>query len=80
MLEAVELFVNFNFEMCHTHYISDGRVMFSTVWSVRMSVSQIIATDILVSDHLPIMLTILDPDRAWEALYPVVKFADWEQI
>jgi hypothetical protein len=40
----------------------------------------IIVADIIDSDHLPIMFSILDPVRTREALDPVEKSADWELL
>jgi hypothetical protein len=40
--------------------------------------SEVIATDILDSDHLPITFSILDPVGTREALHPVEKLRDWE--
>jgi hypothetical protein len=41
-------------------------------------VSEVTATDILNSDHLPIMFSILDPVKMREALDPVEKLTGWE--
>jgi hypothetical protein len=40
--------------------------------------SEVIVTDILDSDHLPIMFTLTDSVRTSEASDPVEKLTDWE--
>jgi hypothetical protein len=42
--------------------------------------SEIIVTDFLDSDHLPIMFSIPDPVRGREALDPFEKITDWEPV
>jgi hypothetical protein len=44
----------------------------------NVRLSEVIVTDILDSDHLPIVFTILDPFGMREALDAVEKFTDWE--
>lgn len=40
--------------------------------------SEVIVTDILDLDHLPVKFSILDPIRRREALYLVEKVTDWK--
>jgi hypothetical protein len=40
--------------------------------------AEAIVTDILDSDHLPVMFIIRDSVRTREALDPIVKLTDWE--
>jgi hypothetical protein len=64
---------------CSTHCTSDGRGdVLDIVVHQNVRLSQIIVTDILDSDHLPIMFTILDPVRRREALNPVETLTDWK--
>jgi hypothetical protein len=72
-LKLLELFVNSNLKnsaaQCCTHYTPDGRgdVLDIVVHqNVRVS-------DILDSDHLPVMFSILSPVRTRKALDPVEK-------
>lgn len=48
-------------------------VVHQSIW-----LSEVIITDILDLDHLPIMISILDPVRTKEALDPIEKLTDWE--
>jgi hypothetical protein len=74
-LKLLELFCS-NFEIlapqCSTHYTSDGRgdVLNITVHQ-NIRLSEIIVTNILDSDYLPVMSGILDAVRTREALDPV---------
>jgi hypothetical protein len=54
-------------------------VMLSILWYIRPTNCQrFTVTDILHSDHQPIMFSILDPVRTRTALDPVAKLTDWE--
>jgi hypothetical protein len=64
---------------CSTHYIPDGRgdvLDLAVHQNVRLS--EVIVTNILDSDHLSIMLSILDPVRMRETLEPVEKLKNWD--
>jgi hypothetical protein len=81
--KLLELFVISNFKIsapqCSTHYTPDGRGdVLDTVVHQNVRQSEVIVTDILDSNHLPIMFSILDPVRIRQALDPVEKLADWE--
>jgi hypothetical protein len=79
----LEFFVISNFEIsapqCSTHYTPDGRGNIQDI-VVRQNIdlSEIIVMDILDSDHLTIMFSIMDPVRTRESLDPVEKPTDWE--
>jgi hypothetical protein len=72
-LKLLELFVNSNFKIsspqCPTHYTPDGRSnVLNTVIHQNVCLSQAIVTNILDSDHLPVMFSIRDHVRMREAL------------
>jgi hypothetical protein len=46
----------------------------------NIRLSNIIVSDILDSDHLPIIFHILDHVRTQDVLAPIEKFTDWEQF
>jgi hypothetical protein len=62
------------------HYTPDGRGnVLNIVVHQNIRLSEVIVTDILDSNHLPIMFSILDPVRTREVLGPVEKLIeDWE--
>jgi hypothetical protein len=73
-LKLLELFDSSNFDIsaphCSTHYTPDGK---NDVLDIRTFESKVTVTDILDSDYLPIMISILEPVRKREALDPVEK-------
>jgi hypothetical protein len=79
----LELLFSYNLEIsapqCSTYYTPDGigDVVYIVVQQ-NVRLSEAIVTDILGSDHLPIMFSILHPVRRKESLDPVKKFRDWE--
>jgi hypothetical protein len=82
-LKLLELFVTSNFEIstpqCSTHYTPDGRGdVLGIIVRQNVLLSELIVTDILDSDHLPIKFSILDPVRTKEALDPVERLIDCE--
>jgi hypothetical protein len=84
-LKLLELFLTSNFEIstpqCPTHYTPDGKGdVLDIVVHQNIRLLQVIVTDILNSDHISIMFTILDPVIARKALNPVEKFTNWEQF
>jgi hypothetical protein len=81
-LKFLELFVICNFDIsgppCSTYYTPDGRDdVLNIVVHRHIRLSEVIVTDVLDSDRLPIMFSILDPVRKREALDPVEKLTDW---
>jgi hypothetical protein len=80
-LKLLKLFVNSNFEIsapqCPLHYTPD---ILNIVIHQNVQLSEVILTDILDSDHLPIMFSILDSVRSRGALDPVEKLTDWEMF
>jgi hypothetical protein len=46
----------------------------------NIRLSNVIASDILDSDHLPIVFNILDHDRTTKLSEPTEKFTDWERF
>jgi hypothetical protein len=81
-LKFLELFVNYNFDISapqrSTHYTPDGRDdVLNIIVHQNVRLSEVIVSDILDSDHLPIMFSILDPVKTKEILDPVKKLTDW---
>jgi hypothetical protein len=79
----MELFVSFNLEIsapqCSTHYVLRGRGdVLDIVVQQNIRLSEVIVTNILHSDHLPVMFSILDPVRTREASDAVEKLRDWD--
>jgi hypothetical protein len=84
-LKLLELFFNSNFKIsapqCCTHYTFDGSDdVLDTEVHQNVHVPEVTVTDILDSDHLPVMFSNLNPVRTREALYPVEKLKDWERF
>jgi hypothetical protein len=52
--------------------------MLSTLVQQNVRLSEVIVADILGSDHLPLVLSIVQPVRKKESLDPVEKFTDWK--
>jgi endonuclease/exonuclease/phosphatase (EEP) superfamily protein YafD len=78
-LKLLDLFIYSNFDIsapqCPTHFVPDGRgdvLDIAVHQDVRLS--EVIVLDILDSDHLPIMFSILDHVKAREVSDPVEKF------
>jgi hypothetical protein len=62
-----------------THYSPAGNGdMLDTVVHQNIRVSDVTVSDILDSDHLPIVFHILDHDKTRNPSEPVEKFTDWE--
>jgi hypothetical protein len=60
--------------MLYSTYTPDGRGnVLDIVVHQNVRLSEVIVTDILDSDHLPIMFSILNPARTREALDPIEK-------
>jgi endonuclease/exonuclease/phosphatase (EEP) superfamily protein YafD len=77
-LKLLQLFVSSNSEIsapqCSTHATPDGRGdVIDIVAHQKVQLSEIVVTDNLGSDHLPVNFSILDPVRTREALDPVEK-------
>jgi hypothetical protein len=81
-VKLLELFVSSNFEIStpqySTHYTPRGTGDLGIVVHQNVRLSEAIVTDILDSDYLPIMFSILDPVRTRETLNPVEKRTNWE--
>jgi hypothetical protein len=66
---------------CSKHYTPDGTGdVLDIVVHQNVRLAEIIVTDILDSDQLPIMLSILDSVGKREALDPVEKLTHWEFV
>jgi hypothetical protein len=81
----LELFVSSNFEISappySTRHTPDGKGdVLHIVVHENVRLSEVIVTDFLGSDRLPIKFSILDPVRRREALDPVENSTDWEQF
>jgi hypothetical protein len=82
-LKPLELFFISYFKIsaphCCTHYTPDGRGdVLNMVVDQNVRLSEDIVTDILDSEYLSIMFSILDPVRMREVLKPAEKLTDWE--
>jgi endonuclease/exonuclease/phosphatase family metal-dependent hydrolase len=66
-------------QQCPTHYtpVGNGNVVDILVHK-NIRLSNVIVSDILDSDHLPIIFHILDHVRTKNVLAPLEKFTDWE--
>jgi hypothetical protein len=63
------------------HYTLDGRGdVLDIAVHQNARLSETTVTDILYSDHLPIMFSILDPVRTMEVSDPAEKIRDWELL
>jgi hypothetical protein len=66
---------------CPTHYSPSGNGdMLDIVVHQIISVSDVIVSDILDSDHLPIIFHMLDHDKIRNLLEPIEKFTDWDRF
>jgi hypothetical protein len=66
---------------CPTHYCPSGNGdMLDIVVHQNIRVSDVILSDILGSDHLPILYHILEHVKIRNLLEPTKKFTDWEQF
>jgi hypothetical protein len=66
---------------CPTNYSPAGSDdMLDTVVNQNTRVSDIIVSDILDSDHQPIVFHILDHVKIRNLSEPVEKFTDWEKF
>jgi endonuclease/exonuclease/phosphatase family metal-dependent hydrolase len=66
---------------CPTHYSPAGNGdMLDIVVHQNIRVSDVIVSDILDSDHLPIVFHILDHVKIRTLSEPIEKFTDWERI
>jgi hypothetical protein len=64
---------------CPTHYSHAGNGdVLDTVVHKNIRVSDVIVSDILDSDHLPIVFHILDHDKVRNLSEPIEKFTDWD--
>jgi hypothetical protein len=66
---------------CPTHYspVENGDVL-DTVVHTNIRLSNVNVSDILDSDHLPIIFHILNHVRTKNILAPLEKITDWEQF
>jgi hypothetical protein len=66
---------------CRTHYspARNGDVL-DTVVHQNIRVSDVIVSDILDSDHLPIIFHILGHVKISHLSEPIEKFADWNRV
>jgi hypothetical protein len=66
---------------CPTHYSpSRNGDMLDIVVNQNIRASDVIVSDILDSDHLPILFHILDHVKITNLSEPVEKFTDWERF
>jgi hypothetical protein len=81
----LQLFYRNNFEIsapqCPTYYSQgrSGHVM-DIVVHKNIRLSNVIVSDILDSDHLPIIFHIVNHVRTKNVLAPLEKFTDWERF
>jgi hypothetical protein len=83
--KLLQLFDASDFEIsapqCPTHYfpVGNGDVL-DIVVHKNIRLSNVIVSDILDSDHLPIIFQILDHVRTKNVSAPLEKFTDWERF
>jgi hypothetical protein len=83
--KLLQLFDKSDFEIsapqCPTHYspMGNGDVL-DIVVHENIRLSDAIVSDILDSDHLPIIFNILDHVRTKQLSKPLEKFTDWERF
>jgi hypothetical protein len=66
---------------CPTHYCPAGNCdVLDIVVHKNVRLSEVIASDILDSDHLPIIFHLLGHIRSRSLSDPVDKFTDWERF
>jgi hypothetical protein len=66
---------------CPTHYSLSGNVdILDIVVHQNIRVLDVIVSDILESDHLPILFHILDHVKVRNLSKPIGKFTDWERF
>jgi hypothetical protein len=80
-----DLFVTSEFEIsapqCSTHYSPAGNGdVLNIVVHQNVRLSEVIVSDVLDSDHLPIAFHILDHVTTRNLSDPVEKFTDWERF
>jgi hypothetical protein len=83
--KLLKLFDNNDFEIsapqCPTHYSPRGNGdVLDIVVHKNIRLSNVIVSDILDSDHLPIIFNILDHVRTKNFSAPTEKFRDWERF
>jgi hypothetical protein len=81
----LELFDISDFEIsaphCPTHYSPAGNGdVLDTVFHQNVRLSKVIVSDVLDSDHLPIVFLVLDNVTTRNLSDPVEKFTDWDQF
>jgi hypothetical protein len=66
---------------CSTHYSPAGNGdMLDIVVQQNIRVSDVIVSDILDSDHLPVVFHILDHAKINNLSEPIEKFTDWDRF
>jgi hypothetical protein len=66
---------------CPTHYFPAGNGdMFDNVVHQNIRLPGVTASDILDSDHLPIIFYILNHGKVRNLSEPIEKFTDWERF
>jgi hypothetical protein len=66
---------------CPSHYCPAGNGdVFDTVVHQNIRLSGVVVSDILDSDHLPVVFHILDHVKTKNLLEPVEKFTDWKWL
>jgi hypothetical protein len=83
--KLLQLFDESKFEMsapqCPTHYSAAGNGdMLNIVVYQNIRLSDVIVSDILDSDHLPIVFHILDHVKIMNLSEPIEKFTDWDRF
>jgi hypothetical protein len=83
--KLLKLFDNNDFEIsapqCPTHYSPGGNgEVLDIVVHKNIRLSNVIVSDILDSDHLPIIFHILDHVRIQNFSEPTEKYTDWERF
>ncbi|PNF35683.1 hypothetical protein B7P43_G17443 [Cryptotermes secundus] len=84
-LKLMDLFDMGDFEIsapqCPTHYSPAGNGdVLDIVVHKNIRMSEVVVSDILDSDHLPIVFHILDHVKISNLSEPIEKFTDWERL
>jgi hypothetical protein len=79
LIEMTSKFLHHSAHSIHYSFVESGDVLDILVHK-NITLSNVIVSDILDSDHLPIIFHILDHVRTKNVSAPLEKFTDWERF